>query len=169
MYCFGTNCQCKQCGKKWTITYKDVLQYNNAIKKINTQAKLGAASVILSALSGNKLNSIDSSILTNAVVNNRNATLSGFQNGEFLQKDHCPECRSPLVDAEEFYYEADRFGNYIKPATKEDYDRASGKIHNKPLPVEYRRKDSIKYDIIWGIIIISIVLLVTLYVVLSKV
>ena len=58
MFCYGNNCQCNNCGKKWVITYQAIQQYNNKMKMAKMSATTQVFASMGALLSMNKLDKI---------------------------------------------------------------------------------------------------------------
>lgn len=122
MYAYGTSCQCNNCGKKWVITYKDTMKYNEALRIAKTNINIAIP------------------------------ILENYKNGDMLQYGFCPECRSPIVQSERFYYEADNQYNYIRGLTEAEYYTEINRIntYNQQL----REKNKLDNYHFWTIVML---------------
>ncbi|MBR5509370.1 MAG: hypothetical protein IKV59_04900 [Lachnospiraceae bacterium] len=122
MYAYGTSCQCNNCGKKWVITYKDTMKYNEALRIAKTNINIAIP------------------------------ILENYKNGDMLQYGFCPECRSPIVQSERFYYEADNQHNYIRGLTEAEYYTEINRIntYNQQL----REKNKLDNYHFWTIVML---------------
>ena len=129
LYCFGTNCECKNCNKKWVVTYKELVKYKNIKKKASNEYLLGAVGAIGALTTNNRLNKINNTSIANSAYTRANY-IDATANEDYIQDKYCPECKSPNITAERFYYIANnKTYDFVQTISKAEYDTEINKIY----------------------------------------
>lgn len=159
MYCMGTNCQCRNCGKKWVITFKEYMKYKDLVNRASREQALGTLGAVASLASNNRLASINNTNIANAAYIRANQ-LQAMNNMDYVQDKYCPDCKSPCISKQQFYYLADdRTFDYIRTATKYEYDDEEARLNEEAR----RRKEEAQEEANWRFHIWTIIALIFCY------
>ena len=144
LYCFGTNCECKNCNKKWVVTYKELVKYKNIKKKASNEYLLGAVGAIGALTTNNRLNKINNTSIANSAYTRANY-IDATANEDYIQDKYCPECKSPNITAERFYYIANNktydFVQIQKDRIYECLQPVEEKVYHQMTEFDYEKND----------------------------